>query len=134
MEKREMNIEIKETGKEMAGRLREFLAAEVERVNVLKDNENDLEKEAKNILLWIAARKKEKPMIIATLEQWGSSSVIVEKGKESKRYKSNKTLEEIKKVLEYINTDVCNDTTAVKTIDVQKNHTQNYSYSVIVRF
>lgn len=128
-----MNIEIKETGKEMPQRFREFFEAEIAREEFMSSNNNPIEKETKRILTWIASVKQKGNLIIATLERLGDATFIHIAGCE-KVFSTYKNIDKVKAALEYIRENVCGEGCAIKSLELSRMSSPKKAYTVKIEF
>lgn len=122
-------ITLPETDNEgFAKKMREFYCSELERDKFLKNNHDTFEEELKKVLRWLAKRKKRKIFITAKIERWHNETVIVEPGKETKRYSTKSSVEHLKSVMEFINAHV------LENVDIQMYKKDLNSYDVNIYF
>lgn len=133
MERKEMAIEIKETGKEMQQRFQEFFEEEVRREEFLQNSSSSTEKEVKKILSWIAVEKQQRKFIIATLERVGDCTIMNVSGGR-KEFRSHKNMDDVKKALEYIAENVCGEHSTLKNLEVSRMNTVKVAFTVKIKF
>lgn len=133
MEKKGLNIEIKETGKGMPQRLREFLETEIVREEFICSNSNSLEKEIKRILTWMASVKEQGNYLFATLERIGDCTIMHVPGGR-KEFRSHKNMDDVKEALEYIAANICGEGCTLIRLDVSRMNAVKVAYTVNIQF